>query len=267
MDQAAVGAQVQALYENIGWRNVGSVTFDAATSEDLRKCAAHYVSACRLRVLRYLPDGGRRLLDMASGPIQYPEYLRYSENFETRVCVDLSERALQSAREKIGDRGEYHVGDFLDLSIEEVDAAVSLHTIYHIHAASQEAAVRKLVATTKPGGVVVIVYSNPWYFVSLPRLPFRLAKRMWSRRRALKPDPKNLYFRSLPLTWWRRFRDVGEVRIYPWRTFTSQTQRLLFPDNKLGELMFRALFRLEDAFPRFFALVGCYPMIVIRRSA
>ena len=92
-DVETVTNQVKNFYETKGWTQVGDVTSDAAAFEDLREAARSYVSACRLRVLKHLPKGGHRLLDMASGPIQYPEYLKYSEGFDTRVCVDLSARA------------------------------------------------------------------------------------------------------------------------------------------------------------------------------
>jgi SAM-dependent methyltransferase len=262
-----VTEQVKQLYENDGWKMVGDVTFDADTSEDLRLWSREYVSACRLRVLRHLPSRGQRLLDMASGPIQYPEYLRYSEGFETRVCVDLSHRALEMARAKLGARGEYHVGDFLDLQIDSVDAAVSLHTIYHIHKDRQEAAVRKLIAVTKPGGTVVVVYSNPAYFVSAMLSPLRRVVRSILRRADTGDTPESLYFHRHPLDWWGRFRDSGTVNIYPWRTFSTREQKALVPNNRLGAKILSRLFAYEDRYPRFFAGVGCYPMIVIKKSA
>jgi SAM-dependent methyltransferase len=203
---------------------------------------------------------------MASGPVQYPEYLQYSAGFDTRVCVDLSQRALDMARSRLGTRGEYHVGDFLDLAIDPVDAAVSLHTIYHIHKDRQEAAVRKLIAVTRPGGTVVVVYSNPAYFVSVLLAPLHRIARAVSRRERSGETPDNIYFFRHPLNWWNRFRDSGTMRIYPWRTFSTPVQKALFPDNRLGARMLARLFALEDKYPRFFAAIGCYSMIVIQRS-
>lgn len=109
-------------------------------------------------MLRHLPKSGERLLDMASGPIQYPEYLRFSENFARRVCADIFERALDIARTRLGDRGEYLHGDFLelDISANSMDATACLHTLYHIDRARQAAAVRKLIEFTMPGAPVVI---------------------------------------------------------------------------------------------------------------
>jgi SAM-dependent methyltransferase len=266
-DEREVARQVKSLYENIGWTNVGEVTYDARSSEDLRRVAVSYISDCRLRVLRHLPKTGDRLLDMASGPIQYPEYLRYSAGFNTRVCVDLSKRALEIARSRLGAHGEYLEGDFLNLAVEPVDAAVSLHTIYHIHKESQEQAVRKLIDLTKPGGTIVIVYSNPLNLVSSVLSPFRRVAELFAPRRSKGDTPGSIYFERFPLSWWKRFSDSGTVRIMPWRTFSTPVQRLLFPDNNLGQWMFSSLFALEDRYPRLFAAIGCYPMIVIDKRA
>jgi ubiquinone/menaquinone biosynthesis C-methylase UbiE len=214
-------------------------------------------------VLRHLPAQGDRLLDMASGPIQYPEYLRYSENFRARVCVDLSQRALDMAAEKLGERGEYRCGDFLTMPFADgsMDAAVSLHTIYHMDAADQATAVRKLIRITKPGGVVVVVYSNPRYIVSSLGAPFRRLVRLVSPARAAGTErPDTIYFHRYPLAWWRQFEDTADVALFPWRTFATRDQKALIPSSRVASW----LFSLEEQFPAFFLRVGCYPMIVLR---
>jgi SAM-dependent methyltransferase len=266
-NEREVANQVKSLYETIGWTKTGEVTYDAQSSEDLRGAAMSYISDCRLRVLRHLPKTGDRLLDMASGPVQYPEYLRYSEGYKTRVCVDLSQRALEMAELKLGAHGQYLEGDFLELAVEPVDAAVSLHTIYHIHKDSQEKAVRKLIGLTKPGGTIVIVYSNPFNLVSIILSPIRRIAEILSPRKKNGDRPDSIYFERFPLRWWSRFMNTGTVRILPWRTFSTPVQRALFPDNQLGQRMFSFLFALEDRYPRFFAAIGCYPMIVINKLA
>jgi len=144
---------VSKFYNEVGWETDGDDTEDAIRFEDLRRCAKEYVTKCRLRVLRHMPAQGENMLDMASGPIQYQEYLEYSKNFKKRYCVDLSSKALRDARNKIGSHGEYFHGNFLDMDFENnfFDCTISLHTIYHIDKDKQENAVRKLLAVTKPG--------------------------------------------------------------------------------------------------------------------
>lgn len=127
------------------------------------ECARDYVSKCRLRLLHHIPKAGEKILDMASGPIQYPEYLEFSKGFTKRYCVDLSSQALESAEKKLGEHGVYLCGSFFELEFapETFDCAISLHTIYHMDRDLQELAVRKLIAVCKPGAPVIIVYSNP----------------------------------------------------------------------------------------------------------
>jgi len=179
-DKAEEG--VSQFYNTVGWETQGDITEDAKRWEDLREHSREYVSKCRLRVLRHIPDHGVTMLDMASGPIQYGEYLEYSRHFEKRYCVDLSAGALEKAKKKIGDRGVFWHGSFFDIPIDEnfFDCTISLHTIYHIDKDRQEEAVRKLLHVTKPGKPVIVVYGNPNTLVSSLRssIPVRLLGRM-----------------------------------------------------------------------------------------
>ena len=262
-----VSERVKALYDETGWKEVEEgVTHDAHIWEDLRPAVSDYVAATRRRVLRHLPDEGERLLDMASGPIQYPEYLEFSQGFTTRVCVDLSQRALDMAQAKIGDHGEYLCGDFLDLDIpaSSMDAVISLHTVYHIHRDRQPAVVRKLIDVAKPGANVVIIYSNPDNLVSMLARPIRKVLGRTNPMDGARPE--TIYFDPQPLTWWQQFSDVAEVSIHPWRALSTPVQKRLIPSGKLGTRMLESLFKLEDRFPRFFIRYGCYPMIVLRKK-
>jgi ubiquinone/menaquinone biosynthesis C-methylase UbiE len=173
--------RVSKFYNTLGWQTEDGITEDARRWEDLREYAKEYVSKCRLRVLRYIPDKGENMLDMASGPIQYKEYLEYSKNFKKRYCVDLSLGALETAKKKIGDHGVFLHGSFFEIPMEEdfFDCAVSLHTIYHIDKDKQEDAVRKLIYVTKPGQPIIIVYSNPnIFFIRFVAFPFRVLRKV-----------------------------------------------------------------------------------------
>lgn len=260
--------KVSKFYNTVGWETAGGVTEDAKRWEDLRECAQAYVSMCRLRVLRHIPAAGKSLLDMASGPIQYVEYLAYSRNFGHRYCVDLSAGALEQARKKIGEHGRFLHGSFLDLELEPdfFDCAISLHTIYHIDKGRQEEAVRKLVAVTRRGQPVVIVYSNPdTFYVKWLAGARRLLARL--RRQALQEEGPGLYFHAHPIAWWQRFGDVASVEILPWRSLGANAQKALVPDNWLGKKMLAALFGLEERFPQFFVRHFQYPMIILTRHS
>jgi SAM-dependent methyltransferase len=254
--------QVRDFYDEQGWQADSAapdaVHTDAQLWEDLRPAAAAYVSACRRKVLDFLPEGGDRILDAGSGPIQYPEYLEYSSGFAKRVCVDLSQRALDEARAKLGDRGEYVRASILELPFpdRDFDAVVSLHTIYHIESDRQESAVRELLRVLKPGGKAVVVYANP------DRLAARL-KRLARREPNTASAP--IYFFAHPLWWWKRFSDEAVVELVPWRSLNANESRRLIPDNRLGIRMFRALLAFERTFPRRATSWGCYPMIVFTK--
>ena len=175
--------KVSKFYNKVGWETNDGITEDAIRFEDLRESAKDYLSKCRLRVLRHIPETGENILDMGSGPIQYKEYLQYSRNFKKRYCVDLSSNALEGAKKKIGDHGVFLKGSFFDIPLEEnfFDCAISLHTIFHIDKEKQEEAVRKLIYVTKPGQPIIVVYSNPSKAFKwgdrLIRLPFILLRK------------------------------------------------------------------------------------------
>jgi len=262
--------RVSEFYNTTGWETEGEITEDARRWEDLREHAREYVSKCRLRVLRHIPENGLNILDMASGPIQYKEYLEYSKYFKKRYCIDLSSGALEMAKKKIGDHGVFLHGSFFDIPLEEnfFDCAVSLHTIYHIDKDKQEEAVRKLLYITQPGKPVIIVYSNP--NTLLVSLPFRLLRRIKSilkkhEKKEKQEEDLSFYFHPNPIEWWCRFSDIASVKILPWRSFDSDTQKWLIPNNIIGRKMFDVLFNLEDRFPNFFVKHFQYPMIVLKK--
>ena len=260
--------KVSKFYNTLGWATEEGITEDARRWEDLRKYAAEYVGKCRLRVIRHIPNAGENILDMASGPIQYVEYLEYSRNFRKRYCVDLSLSALEQAKKRIGDHGVYLHGSFLSLKMEPntFDCAVSLHTIYHIDKDQQDDAVRKLVDVVKPGKPVIIVYSNPnvFYATFLNRVKHLLGARGVQTART---EDAGLYFHAHPIEWWDRYRDIADLQILPWRSLTSNAQKKLIPDNGIGKAMLRVLFYLEDRFPDFFVNHFQYPMIVLTKKA
>ena len=269
---------ISNFYNTVGWETDGGVTKDARLWEDLRECAHQYVSKCRLRVLRHIPPSGDNLLDMASGPIQYKEYLEFSRNFNRRYCVDLSISALSAAKTKIGDHGVFLHGSFLDISLEEsfFDCTLSIHTIYHIDKDMQEAVVRKLVEVTKEDKPVIIVYGNPNTLISAPlslllkkfaKKVLYIFRKFWPKE-IIKLEPEaGLYFYLHPLDWWNRFDDVAHVKILPWRSFDSDIQKKLFPDNIIGSLALNLLFYLEETFPSFFASNFQYPLIILTKRA
>jgi hypothetical protein len=258
------------FYKKFGWEIKDEITEDARQFEDLRNCASAYLTKCRMRVYEHIPKKGKYLLDMASGPIQYKEYLSYSKNFEKRYCVDMSVDALNLAKDKIGNHGEYINDSFFNINFQNnyFDCSISLHTIYHIDKDMQSIAVNKLLDATKLGHPVIIVYSNPDTLLNkLMILKNKLKNRKIKHNNFFKvTNEQEIYFYLHKLDWWDQFKDRATVKIHPWRSFLSDTQKKYFPNNKIGKLMFYILFKLENIFPNFFANNFQYVMIVLEKK-
>lgn len=102
---------VREFYDQIGWSMEPDGLYQNARYEDLRPVSAEYIHNCHMRITPYFEKGGRYILDAGCGPVQYKEYLSYSEHFEKRVCADISITALIEARKRIGDHGFFVVSD------------------------------------------------------------------------------------------------------------------------------------------------------------
>jgi hypothetical protein len=81
--------QVREFYDQIGWSQAGEGLYQNARYEDLRPVSRDYIHKCHLRVKRHLAPSGDFLLDAGSGPVQWPEYLTYSETIAT-ACAPTS---------------------------------------------------------------------------------------------------------------------------------------------------------------------------------
>jgi len=258
---------VSEFYNTVGWVTDDNTTEDAKRFEDLRKYAQKYAIKTRNLVFNYIPKQGENIIDMASGPIQYMEYLNYSKNFKKRYCVDLSSDALKMAEEKIGDHGVFLHGSFFDLELHEnfFDCALSLHTIYHMAKEKQAIAVRKLVHITKSGKPIIIIYSNPnvfWNSNLFRKLGLLKGERRTHIDHSTKIKKHALYFDPHPISWWNQFEDVADLKIVPWRSFGPAAQKKLFPNNWFGEKMLVVLYRLERMFPKFFVKHFTYPCLL-----
>lgn len=257
------------FYDQIGWQAQDGQFADAARFEDLRPVSQEYIHRCHLRVRRYLPAGGIFLLDAASGPVQYPEYLTYSEGYTYRVCADISFVALREARRKLGEKGLYLLCDVTDLPLRDgsMDGAVSLHTVYHVPAAQQADAVRELYRVLRPGGSAAVVYSwgDHALLTRLFLLPLRLARRLL-RRGEGTPPPVGLYYFHHDYAWFRReIRSACHARLAVWRSVGVPFLKRLIHERLAGRFWLRLLYRFEEWFPRFFGRIGQYPLFHLRK--
>lgn len=255
------------FYNSIGWKKTSQYFEDANINEDLRINSREYVSKCRKRVLRYMPKKGKNILDFASGPIQYQDYLLYSKNFRYRHCVDFSREAIKEAKAKIGKKGKFYCDDFLKINFKKnyFDCIISLHTIYHIHKRKQKKTVRKLLTISKKKTPIIIIYSNPDTLISkIKSLVF--FKEIKYLLLGKKSNKQHIYFDSHSIDWWKQFNNEADIEYYPWRSFSSTHQKFLIPNNFIGKKIFSILFYLEDRFKRFFIRNFQYYTVVLKKK-
>src|SRR5262249_33244523 len=266
---------VQDFYERIGWsRGEDDAFIDANKYEDLREVASDYVRRCRLRINDHINPGGRYLLDVASGPIQFPEYLTYSETFDYRICVDLSVAALREARHKLGDLGIYILGDVTNLPFKDgsIDSAISLHTIYHVPRDEQEKAIRELHRVVKSGSQATVIYS--WgrrsalmNLLLFPLVLFRAMRSLYQRFNRItgRENRSRLYAYMHPYDWFKS-RDWGfELETIAWRTISHHCSMVYAHSWLGGRALLRLAFWFEDRFPSLAGRIGHYPLVIIRK--
>lgn len=281
--------KVQSFYDQIGWIADAKGEYeDALRYEDLRPISADYLGKCHRRVMRFLAPSGRYFLDVASGPVQYDEYIEYSEHYHRRICVDLSFRALVAARRKLGGKGLYVLGDITNLPFadQSMDGLVSLHTIYHVPADEQRNAFTELYRVLGAGKSGVVVYHH--YNGLLARLLMAPVPILQKLKNAVKPKkspnapaaagdagvangtnppPSWPYAFSHPRAWFTSQSWEFPLEFRVWRTLSVPAMLTWIRPELLGGFILAVLYRLENLFPRLLGRLGEYPMLVIRRGA
>lgn len=248
-------ASVQKFYDEIGWKKDNANNFiDAAKFEDLRSVSQDYIQKCHFRINRFLKSSGKYIVDVASGPIQYDEYLSYSQNYEYRICIDLSIKALEEAKKKLGDKGIYVLADITNLPFknDSIDSVISLHTIYHVPETEQSKAFEEIHRVLQLNSNAVIIYA--WDKDALLRKIKNLIK------------PPKLYYKAQNYQWYcQHVASRFNAKIYSWRSISVPGLRLFIHSFLLGKPILKLLYWLEEKFPSFMGRYGHYPLIVLKK--
>lgn len=293
-DVDGVKQRVREFYDRVGWQTVQDGNYQNARYEDLRPVSSEYIHRCHLRVKQFLAPAGEYLLDAGSGPVQYPEYLAYSEGYRRRVCVDISIVALKEARRRLGEHGLFVVADVANLPFksEPFDGVVSLHTLHHLPLEDQAQAYAELHRVLKNGQSAVVV--NGWtdsplmrrlnWLVRLMELLGRVVLRLRGGEKAAHPpqaaaglpedkpaaaagkEPVGTFIRKQDAAWLReQIGDKMDYEIRSWRSVNVRFLRAVVHQHAGGRFWLRVLYFMEDRFPRFMGEKGQYPLIVIRK--
>lgn len=267
--------QVREFYDRIGWSQAGDGLYQNARYEDLRPVSQEYIHKCHLRVKQHLASRGDILLDAGSGPVQWPEYLTYSEHYRYRLCADISITALKEARIRLGNKGLFVVADIANLPFrpDSFDGIVSMHTIHHLPVSEHKRAYLELNRVLKAGKSAVVV--NGWHNPLLMRMaePFiRLGRLLTGRSAKRKKDwmaedeQAGTFVEKMTPPWLKNeLNGVVKFEIYPWRSLSPRFMRWFVRPQFGGKAYLRLIFWLEEHFPRFFGENGQYPMIIIKK--
>lgn len=280
--------KVRKFYDAIGWSMESSGYYQNARYEDLREVSSEYIHKCHMRITPYFEKGGRFIMDVGCGPIQYPEYLTYSENFEKRVCADISITALKEARQRIGDKGFFVVCDaaHLPFKAECMDAMVSLHTFHHLDLDDQKKAWQETYRVLKENTTAVVV--NGWteskmmkdwqgrveiaeklgHFIAKLR-----GKESWNSKKISKKtdsNPTGTFVRKMDADWIHtELAELGGGRarfeIRCWRSVSVRWLRALI-HPPYGKNALRKLFEKEENNSEYYGEYGQYPMIIMKKQ-
>ena len=267
--------KVREFYDEIGWQQEADGSYQNARYEDLRPVSAEYIHLTRLRVNAGLIPTGKYLLDAGSGPVQYDDYLTYSQGYEKRICLDISIQALREARERLGAHGLFVVADLASLPFKGncFDGEVSMHAIHHLALEEHPRAYAELYRVLKPGRTAAVV--NGWHEPLLSRLAEPLiglmrrlsGKSVKKKKNWLEEDdPAGTFVRKMTPAWLKR--EIGSrmpLEIRPWRSMSTRLLRWFIHPRLGGKYFLRFVFWLEGVFPRFFGENGQYPLIIIKK--
>ncbi|HZU86475.1 MAG TPA: class I SAM-dependent methyltransferase, partial [Anaerolineaceae bacterium] len=293
-DELQIKQEVRSFYDRIGWHIENDGLYQNARYEDLRPVSQEYIHKCHLRVNRFITRQGNLLLDLGSGPVQYPEYLTYSENYQHRVCADISIVALIEARKRLGEQGLYVLLDaaHLPFSDNSFEGEVSLHTFHHLPIEDQKKAYREVYRVLKPGHSAAVV--NAWPNPPLAKFTERLIRlfEKLARLRHLghkkdtqvtkkdvpttnpKPaikeqqkssNPTGTFIQRINPAWLRQQLPEITIEINTWRSVNVRFLRAVIHRRLGGRYWLRFLYWLEERFPHYFGEKGQYPLIVLRK--
>jgi len=287
MEQNEIKNQVRQFYDEIGWKQVSEGVYQNARYEDLREVSREYIHKCHLRINRQLKPVGKFLLDAGSGPVQYPEYITYSDNFDKRVCADISILALKEARTRLGEKGLYVVSDVARLPFKDdcFDGVVTLHTFHHLPLSDQKKSYLEIYRTLnqKATGVIVNGWTNSplmnsfkWLVLFMEWFGRRIAKIRGvelkqkdngpTRTKKIKNEQTGTFIEKLDYEWLKKeISPFMKIDLKVWRSVNVRFLRAVI-HKPYGKLLLKILYWFEEIAPFYFGVRGQYPMIIIDKE-
>lgn len=278
--------QVKDFYDQVGWQRISDELYQNAIYEDLRPVSREYIHRCHLRVKQHLSPAGKYLLDAGSGPVQWPEYLTYSQDYAYRVCLDISRVALIEARSRLEEKGLYVVADVsrLPFRADVFDGTVSMHTLHHLSTGQQSEAYQEMYRTLREKRSMVVVNGSSssklmqklnWMVSLAERLGVKTSVEVKTRKppfvgqaenKKAEGEARGTYVQKNSIAWIREELKAYRFQILPWRSVSVRFMRAVIHPALAGKYWLRYIFWREERNPRWFAENGQYPMVVIEKE-
>jgi len=263
---------VRNFYDRYGWVKAGDLSGEDALFRQFPDYYHRFYEPNSFRRLLSCFDGAAgRLLIAGCGDLP-DNHVIIAHRFADISCLDISRQALASASAKMGGEAKYIQGSLLraPFPAECFDAVLCAHVLYHIDAAEQARAVGELIRITKPGGRVVIVYSNPDSIFALQfwrrlRLDGLLARRAGGAPSGATAPP--LYFACHPLHWWRQFEASCALGFAPSDIMGSRQARLLLRHRLAAVAVYRLAAWIERMAPAVAVRLWQYPIVILTKRA
>lgn len=264
--EVPVGEAVKNFYDNFGWaKRDGEETGEDRLFRAFPPGYEPYAVSSTERTRRLFEGRTGRLLIVGGGDMP-DNHIAIARQFPSVTCMDISRRALDISREKLGDGAEYVLDSIVETGREggQYDAVLCAHVIYHIDAREQERAVRQMIRLAKPGGRVVVICANPRSPFAVPGEAARKVKRALGKGRSLLPaGTPELYFHAHPLPWWRRFEDDCSLSLGPCEVIGSRPARALLRGDRVARAFFSTAGWAEGRFPAVAVRLWQYPVVAL----
>ena len=250
---------VRQFYDEYGWARGG----EDELFREFRPAYKPYHEGTIARTRACFGSCAGRLLIVGCGDMPR-SHVELGEQFAETICFDISRVALDIAAQRLP-KAKTRLGSICEAPFPDAtfDAVFASHIIYHIDASLQEQAVREMIRVVKPGGRVVVLYSNP-------KSPIRYAagivhrlRKLFAPKAAVKES--GLYFSPHTLGWWKRFSDSCDVSMKPWDVIGSYEERTLIPADRLAPLFYSMARVTEKMLPKLAVRIWQYPIIVLGR--
>ena len=264
---------VRDFYDNYGWEEINGMSGEDTLFRQFSRHYYTYHEHVNERTMKCFSNLTGTLLIAGGGDL--PEtHVKIAQKFCTVCCLDISKKSLTISRKKLGAKGEYVLGSILDIAKPDncIDAVYCAHVIYHIDRQLQQKAVRELIRVTRPGGLVVIIYSNPRCLAAkimklknkIPLIRKKKRKEKPTLRDTSEKPP--LYFYAHPLEWWNQFHDECNIELIPWDVMGADQEKQLLVNDAIAWAVYRFCSWYEKRQASKAVRLWSYPLICLRKK-